>query len=99
MSVVRIRRRGGEIVQDCEVYIGRACYMGGWSLPQSKWHNPFSAKIYSREESLAKYREHITSNAELMSQIGELKGKVLGCWCKPKTCHGDVLLELCSEYS
>jgi hypothetical protein len=23
-----------------------------------------------------------------------LKGKVLGCFCKPKECHGDILVEL-----
>jgi hypothetical protein len=22
----------------------------------------------------------------------KLPGKVLGCWCKPRECHGDVLL-------
>jgi hypothetical protein len=24
----------------------------------------------------------------------EFRGKVLGCWCKPEACHGDVLIEL-----
>lgn len=24
----------------------------------------------------------------------ELKGKDLVCWCAPKLCHGDVLLEI-----
>ena len=24
----------------------------------------------------------------------ELKGKVLGCWCKPASCHGDVIAEI-----
>lgn len=23
----------------------------------------------------------------------ELKGRVLGCWCKPSACHGDVITE------
>lgn len=27
----------------------------------------------------------------------ELPGKVLGCWCKPKPCHGDVLLRVALE--
>ena len=33
--------------------------------------------------------------------IGELEGKVLGCWCKPLGCHGDVLVEVleCSRRS
>ncbi|MHB8407806.1 MAG: DUF4326 domain-containing protein [Acidiferrobacterales bacterium] len=29
-----------------------------------------------------------------MSALGELRGKVLGCWCSPQACHGDVLEEL-----
>jgi len=27
----------------------------------------------------------------------DLKGKVLGCWCKPKSCHGDIYIELLSD--
>lgn len=26
--------------------------------------------------------------------LDELKGKTLGCWCKPECCHGDVLINL-----
>lgn len=31
----------------------------------------------------------------------ELRGKALGCWCAPDTCHGHVLAELadCEEVS
>ena len=30
--------------------------------------------------------------------IAPLRGKNLGCWCKPgQPCHADVLLELCSK--
>jgi hypothetical protein len=27
----------------------------------------------------------------------ELKGKVLGCWCSPKACHGDILAKIANE--
>jgi hypothetical protein len=27
----------------------------------------------------------------------ELKGKVLGCWCKPLDCHGDILKAVAEE--
>jgi hypothetical protein len=27
----------------------------------------------------------------------ELRGKVLGCWCKPLDCHGDVLKVVADE--
>lgn len=92
-TVVRLKRRKNEIVQNCDVYIGRACYMGGWKLPQSKWHNPFPIKG-NREECLQKYKEYVLSNADLMRDLPELSGKVLGCWCKPERCHGDILVEL-----
>lgn len=29
-----------------------------------------------------------------------MKGKILGCFCKPKSCHGDILVELVeNEYN
>ena len=68
-----------------DVYIGRP----------SKWGNPFSeGKDGTRAEVIEKYREYIMSNKELLDQLDELEGKVLGCWCKPLPCHGDVFVEL-----
>jgi hypothetical protein len=75
---------------DRHVYIGRG----------SKWGNEFShletsaakTKVATREEAIVKYREHFPP--ELLAQLDELEGKRLGCWCKPKACHGDVLVEL-----
>ncbi|SPN79294.1 Hypothetical protein ZAZAV_254 [Cedratvirus Zaza IHUMI] len=94
-KVVKIARKNGQVVQGCDVYIGRACYMGGWQLPKSKWANPFSVKEYgSAEKAVEKFEEYLLSHDDLMEDIGELKGKILGCWCKKKgheACHGDVL--------
>ena len=68
-----------------DVYIGRP----------SKWGNPFSiGKDGTREEVIEKYREYILNKPELLKSLPELKGKILGCWCDPKPCHGDVLIEL-----
>lgn len=77
-----------------DVYIGRP----------SKWGNPFSHKegtiamykVSSREEAIDAYREWISNGdgKHLLEDLHELEGKVLGCWCKPKSCHGDVLVEL-----
>ena len=72
-----------------DVYIGRG----------SKWGNPYSHKegtkadyiVKSRKEAIEKYEEYLLSNEALMNSIQELKGKVLGCWCSPKACHGEVL--------
>ena len=66
------------------------------------WGNPYSCeentsaiyKVNTRKESIEKYREYILNNKELLERLPELKGKVLGCWCKPSACHGDVLADL-----
>jgi len=66
------------------IYIGRG----------SKWGNPFIiGRDGNREEVIRKYREYIMQS-DLLNDLEELRGKVLGCFCKPKACHGDVLVEL-----
>ena len=67
------------------VYIGRG----------SKWGNPFViGKHGTRDEVIEKYKMYILSKPELLEHLPELRGKILGCWCKPNACHGDVLVEL-----
>ena len=100
-TVVRLRRqKDGTILQDCDVYIGRQCTMGGWNLKQSKWHNPFKVgrDCKTVEECVAKYEAHVRSKPELMASLPELRSKRCGCWCKPKPCHGDVLVKLVNEH-
>ncbi|KAI8847095.1 hypothetical protein BC829DRAFT_397178 [Chytridium lagenaria] len=48
--VVCMKRQNGVIVQDCDVYIGRAMYMGGWRLAKSIWFNPFQVKTMGRRK-------------------------------------------------
>lgn len=51
---------------------------------------------YTREESVEQYEEwfmdKITSDDEFREAVEELRGETLGCYCKPKACHGDVIL-------
>jgi len=76
--------------EEFDVYIGRG----------SRWGNPYSHKVGtlaehvvgSRTEAIQKFEEYLLSNEELMASLPDLKGKILGCWCKPKSCHGDILL-------
>lgn len=97
-TVVKIQRRNGQVVQDCDVYIGRQVSRGGWNLPNSKWANPFTVvKAGSVEKAVALFESYLLKNEELMASIGELRGKVLGCWCKPGPCHGDVLAKLANS--
>ncbi len=78
-KVVNVRK------EKYDVYIGRG----------SKWGNEFViGRDGDREEVIRKYRDWIMKNDYLLSFLGELKDKVLGCYCKPLACHGDVLVEL-----
>jgi len=71
-----------------DVYIGRP----------SKWGNKFSiGRDGTRNEVITKYEEWIRNQPELLASLDEIRGKVLGCWCYPKPCHGDVLIRLCEE--
>lgn len=82
-----------------DVYVGRP----------TRWGNPFTHQadkktlakhiVATREEAVAKYREWITEGEGkwLLQHLPELKGKTLGCWCAPKACHADVLLELANK--
>jgi hypothetical protein len=66
-----------------DVYIGRPGPYG----------NPFRIGIDgTREEVIAKYKALLETDAELQKAVRSLKGKVLGCWCKPLPCHGDVIV-------
>lgn len=72
-----------------DVYIGRG----------SKWGNPFPMKDYSDAERIrvCKEYEKYFWTTDLPNQLEELKGKRLGCYCKPKQCHGDFLAKLVND--
>lgn len=75
------------------IYIGRA--NATYKLPASIWANPFKlAKDTpdNRAAVLEQYRAHLAASG-LIDRVGELRGKILVCWCAPKACHGDCLLD------
>jgi hypothetical protein len=71
-----------------DIYVGRP----------SKWGNKFIiGPDGTRTEVIRKYKEWLMTQPQLLADLGELKGKVLGCWCAPLDCHGDVLAELANQ--
>ena len=64
----------------------------------SKWGNPFKiGKDGTRKEVLEKYRQYLLNHKLLMEDILSLDGEILGCYCKPKPCHGDIIVETIDE--
>lgn len=69
-----------------DIYIGRP----------GKWGNPFPLQSEDdRDRCIEKYRAWLEEQPDLIEAAKrDLKDKVLGCWCAPRACHGDVLLEI-----
>ena len=70
-----------------DVYIGRP----------SKWANWFYiGRDGTRLQVIEKYKSWLIDEVYLYKSIThrdimQLEGKILGCFCAPKPCHGDVL--------
>ena len=81
-TVVNIRETG------YDVYVGRP-YMFG---------NPFEiGKDGTRKEVIEKFRkyfyERLRTDQKFRDAVHDLRGKRLGCFCKPLPCHCDVYAE------
>lgn len=65
----------------------------------TKWGNPFVVgRDGNQEECVEMYKAYIVTHPWIADMAKkELKGKNLECWCSPKPCHADVLLELANE--
>lgn len=81
--------------EEYDIYIGRG----------SKWGNPFSweegtkaaYKVATREEAIECYRQYLWHQIHeghvTLKQLQALDGTRLGCFCKPKSCHGDIIVK------
>jgi len=91
--VVDIHKKKG-VRKKFDIYIGRSVKYTEFTR-NSKWANLFYDKLDAYEKFI---RETI-----LWDQLGELEGKILGCWClntteiEPIKCHGQILMKLFRE--
>jgi len=81
-TVVNIRK------EEHDVYIGRGSLFG----------NPFKiSRHQDRIDVIEKYKEwfhnQIRIDIHFKISVLLLRNKKLGCYCKPKPCHGDVIVE------
>ncbi len=60
------------------------------------WGNPFViGQDGTREQVIELYRAWLAKHPEIKARARlVLRDKVLGCWCAPLACHGDVLAEV-----
>lgn len=72
-----------------DVYVGRG----------TPWGNPFRVgAAQSRTQVIVAFRRWLLKQPDLVARVkAELRGKRLGCHCRPKNCHADVLAEVANE--
>ena len=98
-----VERASAQAVNKYHMKDGGGLYIGRGSV----WGNPFTHRdlsktkaefqTESREESIEKFEEWFLKQDHLTKRLDELRGKKLVCFCKPKSCHGDVLARLAEE--
>lgn len=88
-----------------DFYIGRAGkgkdgYFGnahpiGWCSICKRTHD--------RKDCLSEFRadfnKRVESDPEFRARVLALKGAVIGCFCKPQDCHGDIIKEWLDKQS
>jgi len=103
MSGRVINKRAKEFVRNSnQIYIGRG----------SPWGNPFThlalsrtkaqSQVATEEESMVRYeawlRERLAKEPGLKQELLKPDGHELVCYCKPRPCHGDILIKLIEEF-
>ena len=84
-GVEKAKRRG-------VVYCGRPSTLGNYAAPLKREED--------REKVIAEYRQWLLdmiaeNDDPVMDALRELnEDSILGCWCKPKLCHCDVIVEV-----
>jgi len=92
------RRRGWRMPRDA-VKVDRA----------TRWGNPFRAGEQDAAHCVAMFRDWLVhglpqrpdldaKRARILTDLHQLRGKCLACWCKlDEPCHADVLLDLANR--
>lgn len=94
MEVLNFYKEGLKIPEGA-IYIGR--YSAKHGLPQSKYHNPIKLQEGEpRGSTMDKYRKYLWGEIKAgritVEELANLYGTNLVCYCKPKPCHGGILM-------
>lgn len=77
------------------VYIGRPSVFGN---PHPIGYCSACCCTHDRATAIAAFAEDVREMPNTVRAIEQLpEDAVLGCWCSPKPCHGDTIIELWNE--
>ncbi len=95
-----------DVIPPDAIYVDRGSKWGNpYKVGDSKWKLGIptglgEADLMTRREVVDRYEWRLRATeygATLMTQIEELRGKDLVCWCSPLLCHAEILMELANE--
>lgn len=81
-----------------DVYIGRPGrgQPGIFGNPHAIGRCPLCKCTHNRREAIDAFKAYfyarLADDPQFQAAVHTLKGKVLGCFCAPKPCHGDVIV-------
>ena len=78
-------------------YIGRPSPLGNPFTHTGSMFNGIT-KVATREEAIAAFEPYARRTPAVLYAILSLpESAILGCYCKPKPCHGDIIIKLWHE--
>lgn len=84
----RVLNKRTDLIPRAAVYVGRPSFWGNPVVLLSEEHRDVVLMAYATWL-------HNTPEGKLrLDRLHELRDKDLVCWCAPKKCHADILLEL-----
>lgn len=84
-----------------DVFIGRPSILGN-PYTHLTGNTRAQYKVNTREEAIEMFEryawERMHQDKEFCAAILDCEGKTVGCFCKPKACHGDCFDRLISRW-
>jgi hypothetical protein len=88
------------------IYIGRP---SPWGNPWTHKESTIAKfKVNTPEEAVENYSKWLwgidftdvlqEKRWWILDHLGDLRNQVLGCYCKPKICHGDILADIVNNW-
>lgn len=98
MKVVNIK------FEKCTHFCGRKEYYKNNGIDYSILGNPYTVGEYGRGKAIPMFRKLLNKsrleNGDLWQAVINLpEDAVLGCFCKPKDCHCDVIIDAYNWYN
>lgn len=97
------------IMLSSKIKIGRVNDVGMYYIGRgSVWGNPYTVEEYGRENAIALYKKYFYNvlyrkdwffgEIEKLTNTTLKDGLILGCYCSPKLCHGEIIKDFITEY-